>query len=94
MPVVPFVLLNGCEGIGTGWSTFVPPYHPREVVENVRRYLAGEPLAPLLPWFRGFKVRITPPKHVESAVDGRRSPCDTAPARGRAPSGPRTARAR
>jgi len=56
VPIVPFVLLNGTEGIGPGWSTFVPPFHPADVVANVRRCLAGEPLAPMQPWFRGFKV--------------------------------------
>ena len=28
LPILPTVLLNGCEGIGTGWSTQIPPYHP------------------------------------------------------------------
>lgn len=25
MPIVPTVLINGAEGIGTGWSTYVGP---------------------------------------------------------------------
>jgi DNA topoisomerase-2 len=29
MPVIPMVLVNGCEGIGSGWSTFIPNYDPR-----------------------------------------------------------------
>merc|ERR1719453_892185 len=29
VPVLPLVLLNGVEGIGTGWSTSVPNYNPR-----------------------------------------------------------------
>jgi DNA topoisomerase-2 len=24
VPIIPLVLLNGCEGIGTGWMTSVP----------------------------------------------------------------------
>lgn len=24
LPIIPMVLINGAEGIGTGWSTFVP----------------------------------------------------------------------
>jgi DNA topoisomerase-2 len=24
LPIVPFVLANGAEGIGTGWATFIP----------------------------------------------------------------------
>lgn len=38
------VLVNGAEGIGTGWSTKVPNYNPRELVANVRRMIADEPI--------------------------------------------------
>ena len=24
LPIIPMVLVNGAEGIGTGWSTFIP----------------------------------------------------------------------
>jgi DNA topoisomerase-2 len=24
LPIIPMVLINGAEGIGTGWSTFIP----------------------------------------------------------------------
>jgi len=24
-------LVNGCEGIGSGWSTYVPNYNPRDI---------------------------------------------------------------
>jgi hypothetical protein len=36
------VLVNGAEGIGTGWSTSIPNYSPRDIVANLRRLLAGE----------------------------------------------------
>lgn len=32
--VVPLLLINGACGIGTGWSTYVPPYHPLEVADK------------------------------------------------------------
>ncbi|KAJ1598558.1 hypothetical protein NDA14_003520 [Ustilago hordei] len=54
MPVVPQVLLNGAEGIGTGWSTFVPNYNPHDIVANLRRRMAGEDVVPMKPWYRGF----------------------------------------
>ena len=34
-PVIPTVLANGCAGIGTGYSTTVPNYNPREIVANI-----------------------------------------------------------
>ena len=44
-PIIPLILVNGCEGIGTGYSTSVPNHDPREVVENLKRMMNGlEPL--------------------------------------------------
>lgn len=60
IPVLPLVLLNGSEGIGTGWSSFVPNYNPKDVVANLKRRLAGEPYEPMYPWYRGFTGTITP----------------------------------
>ncbi|WFD27084.1 DNA topoisomerase (ATP-hydrolyzing) [Malassezia nana] len=54
VPVVPQVLLNGADGIGTGWSTFVPNYNPRDIVANLRRRMVGEEYVPMIPWYRGF----------------------------------------
>lgn len=36
-PVLPLVLVNGAEGIGTGWSTSIPNYNPRDIVVNLMR---------------------------------------------------------
>ncbi|XP_057870528.2 DNA topoisomerase 2 [Cryptomeria japonica] len=58
VPIIPMVLVNGSEGIGTGWSTFVPNYNPRDVVANVRRLLNDEPMQPMDPWYKGFKGKI------------------------------------
>ena len=64
VPVVPMVLVNGCEGIGTGWSTSVPTFHPLEIVEALRARIAaarGVPFvapATLTPWFRGFSGTV------------------------------------
>ncbi|KAF8349867.1 DNA topoisomerase II [Amanita rubescens] len=58
VPIVPMVLINGAEGIGTGWSTNIPCYNPADVVANIRRLMKGEDLVPMLPWWRGFKGEI------------------------------------
>ena len=42
MPIIPMVLVNGAEGIGTGWSTKIPNYNPREIVNNIKKMLNGE----------------------------------------------------
>jgi DNA topoisomerase-2 len=58
VPVVPMVLVNGGEGIGTGWSTFVPNYNPKDIIANIHRLIRKEDLVPMHPWFRGFNGGI------------------------------------
>ena len=59
-PTLPMVLVNGAEGIGTGFSTSVPRYDPADLRANVERYLRGEPMTPMKPWYRGFTGAVTP----------------------------------
>lgn len=54
LPVVPMVLINGAEGIGTGWSTSIPPFNPLDVVNNIRHLLNDEEMDDMHPWFRGW----------------------------------------
>jgi DNA topoisomerase-2 len=56
VPVVPMILINGADGIGTGWSTSIPNYKPEDIVDNIRRRMAGskEDMVPMNPWFRSF----------------------------------------
>ncbi|EQL29951.1 DNA topoisomerase II [Blastomyces dermatitidis ATCC 26199] len=57
-PVVPMILINGADGIGTGWSTSIPNYNPEEIVANIKRLMVGEPVVPMQPWFRGFTGEV------------------------------------
>jgi DNA gyrase/topoisomerase IV subunit B len=41
VPIIPLLLVNGGQGIGTGWSTSVPPHHPVSVIEAVLERLAA-----------------------------------------------------
>lgn len=59
-PVIPLVLLNGADGIGTGWSSQVPCYNPRDLVSNMRRMIGGEMPHSLIPWYRGFTGSVVP----------------------------------
>lgn len=62
-PVIPTVLVNGTEGIGTGFATRVPCYDPLDVLENVRRAIRNETLAPMVPWYKNFTGEVIPEKH-------------------------------
>lgn len=55
VPIIPMLLVNGCEGIGTGFSTKIPPFNPLDLVENIELKLNGQNPKQLIPWFRGFK---------------------------------------
>ena len=58
VPIIPTVLVNGAEGIGTGWSTKIPNYNPREIVENIRKMMRGSEIKTMKPWFKGFTGSI------------------------------------
>ena len=58
MPVIPLVLVNGSDGIGTGWSSKVPMHDPRELVENLRKMINGEEPEMIHPCYYGFMGEI------------------------------------
>jgi DNA topoisomerase-2 len=58
VPVIPMVLVNGSDGIGTGWSSKIPNYNPRQIIENIRRKIKGEELEAMHPFYSGFTGEI------------------------------------
>ena len=60
VPLIPMSLVNGTDGIGTGWSSNVPCYNPRDIVANLHRLMEGEEMVPMVPWYRGFTGTIQP----------------------------------
>jgi DNA topoisomerase II len=56
---MPLSLVNGAEGIGTGWSTYIPAFNPRDIVENLKRLMNKDgPYQPMFPWYKGFTGAI------------------------------------
>ncbi|XP_071584697.1 DNA topoisomerase 2-alpha [Heliangelus exortis] len=58
IPIIPMVLINGAEGIGTGWSCKIPNFDIREVVNNITRLMDGQEPLPMLPSYKNFKGTI------------------------------------
>jgi len=61
-PVLPMLLVNGARGIGTGYSTFVPSYNPKDIKQMLLDWLEGDDDAlnrALKPFFRGFKGTVS-----------------------------------
>ena len=57
-PIIPTVLLNGSEGIVTGWSTKIPNYDPREIIENIKKLIKGEKPSDMIPKYKNFRGTI------------------------------------
>ena len=62
-PIIPMLLVNGSEGIGTGWSTYIPSYNPLDIIDNLKILLKSknvdeEELIEMKPWYRGFTGKI------------------------------------
>ncbi|XP_033309876.1 DNA topoisomerase 2 isoform X3 [Bombus bifarius] len=55
VPTIPMVLVNGADGIGTGWMTKIPNYNPREIIENLYRMMDGADPKPMVPYYKNFK---------------------------------------
>lgn len=58
VPIIPMVLVNGANGIGTGWSTDVPNYDPLLIIENLRAFIRHKKGKTMKPWYRGFRGAI------------------------------------
>lgn len=58
-PVLPMILVNGTLGIGTGFSTSVLQYNPKDLIARIKKMLVGsKPKKTLTPWYKGFAGRI------------------------------------
>lgn len=55
-PIIPLLLVNGSQGIGTGWSTSIPQHDPISVLDYIRAKLGKRQNLPLIePYARGFR---------------------------------------
>ncbi len=53
VPIIPTILVNGADGIGTGWSTSLPNHSPRAVIDLMRSYINNSESKPsVVPWYR------------------------------------------
>ena len=69
-PVLPMILVNGAEGIGTGFSCYVPPYDPEVIKHNILCVLDQVAMDPMKPHFKGFKGKITKTKDHTWVMEG------------------------
>jgi DNA topoisomerase II len=67
VPILPFCLVNGVSGIGTGFSTDIPSYSPAVLSKHLQAKLRGTPTATeFVPYYEGFKgevIKVTDDKY-------------------------------
>ena len=58
VPTLPLILINGGDGIGTGYSSSVPCFNPEDVKRAIVSVLKDETPSEIHPWYPGFKGTI------------------------------------
>ena len=61
VPILPFALINGISGIGTGFSCSIPAFSPNQIIDYLRFKLRDEEpsaVGEFLPYYEGFKGTI------------------------------------
>ena len=54
VPIIPMILVNGSEGIGTGFSTKLPPFNPIDIINNIKNILNDKELFDIYPYWNKF----------------------------------------
>jgi DNA topoisomerase II len=60
VPIVPFALVNGISGIGTGFSCSIAPYNPKTIITYLKNMLQNKSTNDIMftPYYEGFKGTI------------------------------------
>ncbi|KAL0491597.1 Top2mt [Acrasis kona] len=58
VPIIPMILVNGAEGMGTGWSTFIPTFNPLDIIDNILLKMQNKSMKFMNMYVRGFTGEI------------------------------------
>ena len=61
IPIIPFALVNGISGIGTGFSCNIPAFSPKQVIDYLKyklQNLDGSQVGEFIPYYEGFKGTV------------------------------------
>ena len=59
IPIIPFVLVNGAIGIGTGFSCNIPSYNIKDIINVIKHKINNKKYSDnLIPYFRKFKGSV------------------------------------
>lgn len=72
VPILPIILINGADGIGTRLSTATENHNPHDIIANSGRFIRGEAFGEMTPWYRGLKVIVVKGHDGPFSMFGRR----------------------
>ena len=58
LPIIPMALVNGENGVATGFKTQIPNYDPKDIVKNLKLMIKRKKPTPMKPHFKNFKGDI------------------------------------
>lgn len=72
VPIIPFALMNGISGIGTGFSCNIPSYNPQQMIDCLRAKLKKQDYTDeFVPYYEGFKGTIRKVEDKKYLVKGK-----------------------
>ena len=57
-PIIPLILINGADGIGTGWSTSIPKYSLKDIIRVIENKINKKKSNRIHPSYNGFVGEI------------------------------------
>ena len=58
LPKLPIMLLNGAEGIGTGFSSVIPSFSHKDIIKSMIQFVETGKAKKLKPWVRNYSEKV------------------------------------
>lgn len=59
VPIIPYILINGINGIAVGFTVNIPPYNPSAIVENIENIIKNKKArVEMVPYYKGYQGEI------------------------------------
>lgn len=58
LPKLPVMLLNGAEGIGTGFSSVIPSFNHKDIIKSMISFIETGKTKKVKPWVRNYSEKI------------------------------------
>lgn len=71
LPIVPLFMINGARGVGSGWRSLVPNYHPVKVAESLIKMIDDEEPDIIEPWYRSYTGKLRVKARIRTKIDGK-----------------------